>query len=112
MGERTVVSGSMEVLKPCWAVATSGVPVREQLFNVSICHHAPFNFMHYGEFSRNFAQARDTSSLEIATPILIPRDDGHRQRRGSRGDVIFLTNRGEVLFSDDPISLLTLNLAQ
>ncbi|KAJ0248883.1 FG-GAP repeat-containing protein [Hirschfeldia incana] len=95
VGERTVVSGSMEVLKPCWAVATSGVPVREQLFNVSICHHAPFNFMHYGEFSRNFAQARDTSSLEIATPILIPRDDGHKHRR-SHGDVIFLTNRGEV----------------
>ncbi|KAL0762447.1 hypothetical protein Bca101_078598 [Brassica carinata] len=96
VGERTVVSGSMEVLKPCWAVATSGVPVREQLFNVSICHHTPFNFMHYGEFSRNFAQARDTSSLEIATPILIPRDDGHKHRRGSHGDVIFLTNRGEV----------------
>ncbi|WZY84780.1 hypothetical protein YC2023_031164 [Brassica napus] len=95
VGERTVVSGSMEVLKPCWAVATSGVPVREQLFNVSICHHTPFNFMHYGEFSRNFAQARDTSSLEIATPILIPRDDGHKHRR-SHGDVIFLTNRGEV----------------
>ncbi|KAG2263450.1 hypothetical protein Bca52824_070529 [Brassica carinata] len=56
----------------------------------------PFNFMHYGEFSRNFAQARDTSSLEIATPILIPRDDGHKHRRGSHGDVIFLTNRGEV----------------
>lgn len=108
VGERTVVSGSMEVLKPCWAVATSGVPVREQLFNVSICHHAPFNFMHYGEFSRNFAQTRDTSSLEIATPILIPRDDGHKHRR-SHGDVIFLTNRGEVLFSDDPISFNFLN---
>ncbi|CAF2129714.1 unnamed protein product [Brassica napus] len=107
VGERTVVSGSMEVLKPCWAVATSGVPVREQLFNVSICHHTPFNFMHYGEFSRNFAQARDTSSLEIATPILIPRDDGHKHRR-SHGDVIFLTNRGEVL-SDDPISFNFLN---
>ncbi|KAF8046253.1 hypothetical protein N665_3912s0004, partial [Sinapis alba] len=89
VGERTVVSGSMEVLKPCWAVATSGVPVREQLFNVSICHHAAFNFLHYGEHSRNFADTRDTSSLEIATPILIP-------RRGSHGDVIFLTNRGEV----------------
>ncbi|KAJ6989909.1 hypothetical protein NC653_018421 [Populus alba x Populus x berolinensis] len=34
--EKTVVSGAMEVLQPCWAVATSGVPVREQLFNASI----------------------------------------------------------------------------
>jgi len=90
----------MEVLKPCWAVATSGVPIREQLFNVSICHHSPFNFLHYGgDYSRHFAQARDTSTLEIATPILIPRDDGHKHRKGSHGDVIFLTNRGEVLFS-------------
>nr|AAL58934.1 AT3g51050/F24M12_90 [Arabidopsis thaliana]AAN64522.1 At3g51050/F24M12_90 [Arabidopsis thaliana] len=97
VGERTVVSGSMEVLKPCWAVATSGVPIREQLFNVSICHHSPFNFLHYGgDYSRHFAQARDTSTLEIATPILIPRDDGHKHRKGSHGDVIFLTNRGEV----------------
>lgn len=102
------MSGSMEVLKPCWAVATSGVPVREQLFNVSICHHSPFNFMHYGEFSKHFAQTRDTSTLEIATPILIPTDDGHRHRRGSHGDVIFLTNRGEVPFFlslyDEPVS--------
>lgn len=27
--EQTVATGTMEVLKPCWAVATSGVPVRE-----------------------------------------------------------------------------------
>ncbi|KDP32668.1 hypothetical protein JCGZ_13666 [Jatropha curcas] len=94
--EQTVVSGSMEVLRPCWAVATSGVPVREQLFNASICHHSPFNLFQHGEFSRNFGRASDVSSLEVATPILIPRSDGHRHRKGSHGDVIFLTNRGEV----------------
>ncbi|MED6172776.1 hypothetical protein PIB30_053059 [Stylosanthes scabra] len=33
--EQTVVSGSMEVLRPCWAIATSGVPIREQLFNIT-----------------------------------------------------------------------------
>ncbi|KAJ6353257.1 hypothetical protein OIU76_002300 [Salix suchowensis] len=55
---QTVISGSMEVLRPCWAVATLGVPV--------------------------------------ATPILIPRGDGHRHRKGSHGDVVFLTNQGEV----------------
>ncbi|CAN1813962.1 hypothetical protein LINPERHAP1_LOCUS27013 [Linum perenne] len=53
------------------AVATSGVPVREKLFNVSICH-------------------------QVAAPILIPRSDGHKHRKGSHGDVVFLTNRGEV----------------
>lgn len=93
--EQTVVSGSMEVLRPCWAVATSGVPVREQLFNASICHHSPFNLFQHGDFGRNFGRT-DVSSLEVATPILIPRSDGHRHRKGSHGDVVFLTNRGEV----------------
>lgn len=86
----------MEVLRPCWAVATSGVPVREQLFNVSICHHSPFNLFQHGEFSRSFGRSLEASSLEVATPILIPRSDGHRHRKGSHGDIIFLTNRGEV----------------
>lgn len=87
----------MEVLRPCWAVATSGVPVREQLFNASICHHTPFNLFQHGDFSRSFGRHVDVSSLEVATPILIARDDGHKHRKGSHGDVIFLTNRGEVL---------------
>ncbi|KAK9129748.1 hypothetical protein Sjap_010235 [Stephania japonica] len=86
--EQTVVSGSMEVLRPCWAVATSGVPVREQLFNASICHHYHFNLFH--------GRAMEASSLEVATPILVQTKDGHRHRKGSHGDVVFLTNRGEV----------------
>jgi len=86
----------MEVLRPCWAVATSGVPVREQLFNVSICHYTHFNLFQHGELYRSYSQGSDTASLEVATPILIPRSDGHRHRKGSHGDVIFLTNRGEV----------------
>ncbi|KAK3131349.1 hypothetical protein QOZ80_6BG0505260 [Eleusine coracana subsp. coracana] len=94
--EQTVVSGSMEVLKPCWAVATSGVPVREQLFNVSICHYNHFNLFHHGDFSRSFGRTFDPAGLEVATPILLQRDDGHKHRRGSHGDIIFLTSRGEV----------------
>lgn len=97
--EQTVVSGSMEVLRPCWAVATSGVPVREQLFNASICHRSPLNLFQHAEFTRHFGRTQDIASLEVATPILIPRDDGHRHRKGSHGDVVFLTNRGEVCFS-------------
>lgn len=86
----------MEVLKPCWAVGTSGVPVREQLFNVSICHHAHFSLFHHGEFARSFGRNTDAGLLEVASPILIQRDDGHKHRKRSHGDVIFLTNRGEV----------------
>lgn len=86
----------MEVLKPCWAVATSGVPVREQLFNASICHHGAFNIFHNGEFSRSFGRNVNTNSLEVAAPVLLQRKDGHRHRKGSHGDIIFLTNRGEV----------------
>lgn len=94
--EQSVISGSMEVLRPCWAVATSGVPVREQLFNASICHHSPFNLFQHGEFSRSFGRNSDLTSLDVATPILIPRNDGRRHHMGSHGDVVFLTNRGEV----------------
>ncbi|PUZ58932.1 hypothetical protein GQ55_4G002200 [Panicum hallii var. hallii] len=94
--EQTVVSGSMEVLKPCWAVATSGVPVREQLFNVSICHYNHFNLFHHGDFSRSFGRKFDTTGLEVATPILVQTDDGHKHRRGSHGDIVFLTSQGEV----------------
>ncbi|CAN6162583.1 unnamed protein product [Urochloa humidicola] len=94
--EQTVVSGSMEVLKPCWAVATSGVPVREQLFNVSICHYNHFNLFHHGDFSRSFGRKFDTTGLEVATPILVQTDDGHKHRRGSHGDIVFLTSHGEV----------------
>lgn len=93
--EQTVVSGSMEVLRPCFAVATSGVPVREQLFNASICHHG-LNLFPHGDLSRAFRRMHDLSPLEVATPILIPTNDGHRHRKGSHGDVVFLTNRGEV----------------
>ncbi|KAB5556828.1 hypothetical protein DKX38_007737 [Salix brachista] len=51
--------------------------------------------MEHGDFSRNFGRI-DASSIEVATPILIPRGDGHRHRKGSHGDVVFLTNQGEV----------------
>ncbi|KAH9315438.1 hypothetical protein KI387_024065, partial [Taxus chinensis] len=95
--EQTVATGTMEVLRPCWAVATSGVPVREQLFNASICRHSPFGVFHQGEFSsRTFGRMINAAPIEVATPILIPRSDGHKHRKGSHGDVLFLTSRGEV----------------
>ncbi|PKA53478.1 hypothetical protein AXF42_Ash020901 [Apostasia shenzhenica] len=94
--EQTVLRGSMEVLQPCWAVATSGVPVREQLFNASICHHGHFNLFQHGDFVRSFGRTVDSSALEVATPVLLRRHDGHEHHKGNPGDVIFLTNRGEV----------------
>lgn len=99
----------MEVLRPCWAVATSGVPVREQLFNASICHHSHFNLFQHGDFSRAYGRAPDITSLEVATPILIPKDDGHKHRKGSHGDVIFLTNRGEVCHKSVLFSRIMIN---
>ncbi|MBA0618121.1 hypothetical protein Godav_027511 [Gossypium davidsonii] len=95
-GERTAVSGSMEVLRPCWAVATSGVPVREQLFNASICRHSPFNLFQHGEYYRSYGRSTNGGALEVATPILIPRSDGHMHRKKSHGYIVFLTSRGEV----------------
>lgn len=86
----------MEVLKPCWAIATSGVPVREQLFNASICHHAQFNIFQHGDFARSFGKTFDAGTLEVATPILVHREEGNKPKRRSHGDVVFLTSRGEV----------------
>lgn len=94
--EQTVISGSMDVLQPCSAVATSGVPIREQLFNVSICLHSHFNLFQHGDLYRSHSRGSEMASLEVATPILIPRSDGHKHRKGSHGDVVFLTNRGEI----------------
>lgn len=94
--EQTVVSGSMEVLKPCWAVATSGVPVREQLFNASICHYAHFNLFQHGDFARSFGRTDHVGTLEVATPVLLRRYDGPTHKKRSHGDVVFLTSRGEV----------------
>lgn len=89
--ERVVLSGLMEAIRPCTAVATSGVPVREQLFNATICMHYPF-----GGFQHGFGRGSDSTPLEVVTPVLLPTYDGHRHRRGSHGDLIFLTSRGEV----------------
>lgn len=86
----------MEVLKPCWAVATSGVPVREQLFNASICHHSHFNLFQHGEFTRSFGRRVNSGALEVATPMLLRRDDGHKNQKESHSDVVFLTSHGEV----------------
>ncbi|MCO5587867.1 hypothetical protein L7F22_041819 [Adiantum nelumboides] len=89
--ERVVLSGLIEAIRPCTAIATSGIPVREQLFNASICKHYPFGGFHHG-----FGRGSDSIPLEAVTPVLLPTVDGHRHRRGSHGDLIFLTSRGEV----------------
>ncbi|KAH7566330.1 hypothetical protein JRO89_XS08G0139100 [Xanthoceras sorbifolium] len=79
--EQTVVSGSMEVLRPCWAVATSGVPVREQLFNASICQHSPFSLFQHGELRRFGSHGDSILSLQIDTFSLRTRQPDHTQPR-------------------------------
>jgi len=77
----------------------SGAPVQEQLFNASSClHYSPCNLVQQGELLHGFGRTRDFSSLEVAVPILILRDDSHQHRKGSNWDLIFLINRGEVLW--------------
>ncbi|KAJ7513865.1 hypothetical protein O6H91_23G017300 [Diphasiastrum complanatum] len=95
--ESFVANGMLEAMKPCWAVATSGVPVKEQLFNGSVCRHSPFSSFQHADFGhRIFRRGMNVAPTEIIAPILMPRHDGHRHRKGSFGDVIFLTSRGEV----------------
>lgn len=97
-GERMVPVGLERPLEPCWAVATSGVPVKEQLFNGSICKPEAAHLFHPDFASRAFGRTDEegTIPLEVATPVLLPRKDKHRHRRNSHGDVVFLNSRGEV----------------
>eukprot|EP00897_Mesotaenium_endlicherianum_P001124 jgi/Mesen1/11011/ME000098S10407 len=98
-GESTMAAGAESPMKPCWAVATSGVPVKEQLFNGSVCKHSPserysemFGFGH-----RGFGESNEAiETIEVATPIIMPKPEKGRHRRRSHGDVIFLNSRGEV----------------
>ncbi|CAM6104584.1 unnamed protein product [Calypogeia fissa] len=101
--ERVVATGMQDPVRPCWAIATSGVPVRSSLFNGSICRHSPYNSFQPGDFSRAWGRTTNAAPLEVASPILLPRRDNHRHRKGSFGDVVFLTSRGEVTsFSINP----------
>ena len=82
----------MEAIRPCTAIVTSGVPVKEQIFNASICRHYPFGGFQYNDYSRR----GNSLPLEVVPPVLFPTYDGNKHHRGSHGDMIFLTNRGEV----------------
>lgn len=93
---RIVPTGMKEALKPCWAIATSGVPVREQLFNGTVCRHSPFQV--YPQVTMGgFGRQHDSGDLvEVLAPIIVSHPDGHHHRKGSHGDIIFLNSRGEV----------------
>ncbi|XP_024368527.1 uncharacterized protein [Physcomitrium patens] len=95
---RIVPTGMTEALKPCWAVATSGVPVRAQLFNGTVCRHSPFQMFPHNEFSGDFGRRPHPGDalVQVVAPIILPHPDGQRHRKGSHGDVVFLNSRGEV----------------
>lgn len=78
-------------------MATSGVPVREQLFNGTVCRHSPFQV--YPQVTMGgFGRQHDSGDfVEVLAPIIVPHPDGHHHRKGSHGDIIFLNSRGEVL---------------
>lgn len=88
----------------CWAVATSGLPVREQVFNASICRYV-------GEGGRSasgrtFGVRDGAFSLEVAQPALLPVPQTERQKAAQRrharrkSDVLFMNSRGEVTSVD------------
>eukprot|EP00238_Polyblepharides_amylifera_P006621 CAMPEP_0196591354 /NCGR_PEP_ID=MMETSP1081-20130531/69302_1 /TAXON_ID=36882 /ORGANISM="Pyramimonas amylifera, Strain CCMP720" /LENGTH=702 /DNA_ID=CAMNT_0041914685 /DNA_START=132 /DNA_END=2240 /DNA_ORIENTATION=+ len=107
-----------ERIPRCWATATSGVPVKEQLFNGSICRSAVTGLgSEHAQYSSRRNQDRDQetfSPLETALPALLPRHDSYlphagaaagahsdnsgtlHLRRGAAHDVVFLNSRGEV----------------
>jgi len=97
--ERVVPKGMTEAIKPCWAVVTSGVPVKELLFNSTICRHSPFLSFSQAEFigSRAFGRSAESASpLEVATPVLLPRPSERRRVKNGGSDVVFFNSRGEV----------------
>eukprot|EP00241_Pyramimonas_parkeae_P004151 CAMPEP_0114256276 /NCGR_PEP_ID=MMETSP0058-20121206/18057_1 /TAXON_ID=36894 /ORGANISM="Pyramimonas parkeae, CCMP726" /LENGTH=677 /DNA_ID=CAMNT_0001370813 /DNA_START=38 /DNA_END=2071 /DNA_ORIENTATION=- len=89
----------------CWATATTGIPVKEQLFNGSICRSGAGGAHDSAHFSRRRGSSEETfSPLEVAVPTLLPRRDAYlahspahaKLRRGAVHDVAFLNSRGEV----------------
>lgn len=98
-GTRLVPTGMTTTLKPCWAIATSGVHVREQLFNGTVCRHSPFQAYSHFDFSGEIDRRLNPEMgdfVEVLAPIILPHPDGKRHRKGSHGDIIFLNSRGEV----------------
>ena len=86
----------------CWAVARSGVPVREQLFNGSICRPGRNNGgATLPIYMRTPAMAA-AEHVEVAPPAMLPRyvlpgPAGPRpRRRPPPADAVFLNSRGEV----------------
>ncbi|CAM9885048.1 unnamed protein product [Ectocarpus sp. 6 AP-2014] len=64
-------------LPPCYALAVSGLPPREQLFNASLCHDAGALFEVQERLSKPNSRASSRSlDLEVgaASPAIIPRD--------------------------------------
>jgi len=93
--QRIVPTGMMEALKPCWAIATSGVPVVEQLFNGTICRHSPFDMFPHHDFTGDLGRQANTGDfIDVVAPVLLPHPIQHR--KGKHGDIIFLNSRGEV----------------
>eukprot|EP00899_Mesostigma_viride_P010191 jgi/Mesvir1/19173/Mv01192-RA.2 len=93
-------------VRRCWAVATSGVPVQEQLFNGSICRSSvALDMMRLS--TRTFGRDA-THEVEVAVPILMPYPRPGRtwkainymlpgvRHRGLLYDAIFLNSFGEV----------------
>eukprot|EP00898_Chlorokybus_atmophyticus_P005991 jgi/Chlat1/6393/Chrsp44S05841 len=81
------------LLRRCWAVATSGVPVREQLFNGSICRMASRTIERM--FARNVFGDDSERGIAVAPPVLLPRR--HIRHGHHTFDSLFFNSFGEYI---------------
>ncbi|KAK9806239.1 hypothetical protein WJX72_006852 [[Myrmecia] bisecta] len=81
----------------CWALATSGVPPKEPLFNGSICRYAS-SFGHGALGGRNYQEM--LAPVEVAPPAFLPTPGKHGHIWRSHGLAVFLNSRGEVTAYD------------
>ncbi|CBN74487.1 aldehyde dehydrogenase, putative [Ectocarpus siliculosus] len=75
--EPTPSQPARRFLPPCYALAVSGLPPREQLFNASLCHDAGALFEVQERLSKPNSRSSSRSlDLEVgaASPAIIPRD--------------------------------------
>eukprot|EP00195_Chlamydomonas_chlamydogama_P008599 CAMPEP_0202890806 /NCGR_PEP_ID=MMETSP1392-20130828/1099_1 /ASSEMBLY_ACC=CAM_ASM_000868 /TAXON_ID=225041 /ORGANISM="Chlamydomonas chlamydogama, Strain SAG 11-48b" /LENGTH=667 /DNA_ID=CAMNT_0049574447 /DNA_START=241 /DNA_END=2241 /DNA_ORIENTATION=+ len=82
----------------CSAVAMSGIPPRERLFEINICRTNKF----ISKVGTNAVFSHATASstpTEFTTPVLLPipqLSHGYRSHRAQHGLLVFASNKGEV----------------
>eukprot|EP00475_Leptophrys_vorax_P030682 TRINITY_DN4615_c0_g1_i1.p1 TRINITY_DN4615_c0_g1~~TRINITY_DN4615_c0_g1_i1.p1 ORF type:complete len:386 (+),score=-5.88 TRINITY_DN4615_c0_g1_i1:171-1160(+) len=87
-----------QVVQSCHAVATSGIPPSQDLFNGSVCKPQAAVVDYSLEMTGQAwnEHATGVQRVSLVAPVLLPRRDRHRRHRRRHGDVIFFNSRGEL----------------